>query len=94
MGFGRFASIIAIVFLGVSFLIGLLSTTPNLHNSVTKYYKESNVSFVNIKTTLGFKDTYETYLRENFEEIKEVELIYQEDKLSMYDGKRVVSRIN
>ena len=93
-GFGRFASIIAIVFLGVSFLIGLLSTTPNLHNSVTKYYKESNVSFVNIKTTLGFKDTYETYLRENFEEIKEVELIYQEDKLSMYDGKRVVSRIN
>ena len=93
-GFGRFASIIAIVFLGVSFLIGLLSTTPNLHNSVTKYYKDSNVSFVNIKTTLGFKDTYETYLRENFEEIKEVELIYQEDKLSMYDGKRVVSRIN
>lgn len=52
--FGRFISIIAIVALGIGFLIGLLSTTPDLHYSISNYYKKYNVADVNLKSTVGF----------------------------------------
>lgn len=54
--FGRFAAIFAIVLLGVGFLFGLISTTPNMRVSVDSYYDKSNVYDINIKSTLGFND--------------------------------------
>lgn len=54
--FGRFAAIFAIVLLGVGFLFGLISTTPNMRSSVDTYYDESNVYDINLKSTLGFNE--------------------------------------
>ena len=52
----RFIAIIAIMFLGVSVLIGLLSCTPVLESSVDKYYKDNYTYDINIKSTIGFDD--------------------------------------
>ena len=51
--FGRFAAIIAIVALGVGFLMGLLSSTPDMKASADRYYEESAMSDFNIKSTMG-----------------------------------------
>lgn len=54
--FGRFAAIIAIVALGVGFLMGLLSSTPDMKASADAYYRESAMSDFNIKSTMGLTD--------------------------------------
>lgn len=51
--FGRFAAIIAIVALGVGFLMGLLSSTPDMKASADQYYEKSVMSDFNIKSTMG-----------------------------------------
>lgn len=54
--FGRFAAIIAIVALGVGFLVGILSSTPDMKATADKYYRDFAMSDYNIKSTLGFTD--------------------------------------
>ncbi|MCI7304434.1 MAG: FtsX-like permease family protein [Clostridiales Family XIII bacterium] len=51
--FGRFVAIIAIVALGVGFLVGILSSTPDMKASVDQYYQDSSMSDFNIKSTMG-----------------------------------------
>lgn len=51
--FGRFVAIIAIVALGVGFLTGLLSTTPDMKASVDAWYEETSMYDFNIKSTMG-----------------------------------------
>ncbi|HAE61524.1 MAG TPA: hypothetical protein DCG38_04220 [Eubacteriaceae bacterium] len=53
---GRFFSIMAIVFLGVSFFAGINATEPDMIISADKYYKEQNLSDFKIISPLGFKD--------------------------------------
>ena len=52
--FGRFAAIIAIVALGVGFLVGILSSTPDMKTTADEYYREYAFSDYDIKSTLGF----------------------------------------
>lgn len=54
--FGRFAAIIAIVALGVGFLVGIMSATPAMKFSVDKYYDENNMTDIFIKSATGFSD--------------------------------------
>lgn len=49
----RFLSIFAIVALGVGFLSGLLSTTPDMRLSADTYYDDTNVSDIRVLSTLG-----------------------------------------
>lgn len=51
--FGRFVAIIAIVALGVGFLVGILSSTPDMKASVNQYYTETAMSDFDIKSTMG-----------------------------------------
>ena len=62
--FGRFAAIIAIVALGVGFLMGLLSSTPDMKASADAYYRNSAMSDFNIKSTMGLTDDDLTALKE------------------------------
>lgn len=52
--FGRFAAIIAIVALGVGFLVGILSSTPDMKTTADQYYRDQAMSDYDIKSTLGF----------------------------------------
>lgn len=53
---GRFFSVMAIIFLGVSFFAGINATEPDMVLSADKYYKEQNLSDFRIISPLGFKE--------------------------------------
>lgn len=54
--FGRFAAIIAIVALGVGFLVGILSSTPDMKTAANAYYDASSMSDFDIKSTMGLTE--------------------------------------
>jgi putative ABC transport system permease protein len=49
----RFVAIFAIAALGVGFLAGLLATTPDMKQSMTRYFRETNMMDIFIKSTMG-----------------------------------------
>lgn len=53
---GRFTAIIAIVALGVGFLVGLLSTTPDMKASMDAWYEKQSMYDFNIKSTMGLTE--------------------------------------
>lgn len=53
---GRFTAIIAIVALGVGFLVGLLSTTPDMKASMDAWYDKQSMYDFNIKSTMGLTE--------------------------------------
>lgn len=54
---GRFAAIFAIVALGVGFLVGLLSSTPDMRFSFDKYFDDTSMYDIRILGDLGLTDT-------------------------------------
>ena len=52
-GFGRFVAIMAIIALGVGFLIGIMQATPDMENTMDEYYVQNNAYDLDIKATLG-----------------------------------------
>lgn len=54
--FGRFVAIMAIVAVGVGFLIGVMQATPDMKRSMDQYYRENNAYDIDIKGTLGLTD--------------------------------------
>lgn len=88
----RFLSIVAIVALAVAFLVGLLSTTPDIRLTMNKYYDDTNTADILLKSDLGFK-------AEDINEIKDaidVENIMpfiSLDKILVYDDEKMTSRV-
>lgn len=56
-GFGRFLAIMAIVALGVGFLIGIMQSTPDMKKTMSNYYLDNKAYDVDIKGTLGITAT-------------------------------------
>jgi putative ABC transport system permease protein len=54
LNFSRFAAIFAIVALGVGFLAGLLSSTPDMEASVDRYFDRTAMMDIFIKADMGF----------------------------------------
>jgi len=52
--FSRFIAIFAITALGVGFLAGLLSTTPDMRGTIDKYYDDHDMMDIYMKSTWGF----------------------------------------
>lgn len=52
-GFGRFIAIMAIIALGVGFLIGVMQATPDMKNSMDRYYESVNAYDAYVKGSLG-----------------------------------------
>ena len=52
-GFGRFIAIMAIVALGVGFLIGVLQATPDMKSTMSNYYIRNNAYDADVKATFG-----------------------------------------
>ena len=91
---GRFLAIIAIVALGVGFLVGLLSTTPDLRASVDTYYKEKNMLDILIKSTTGLNENDKSFLEKNIEEIETIMPAYVTDIILDTSSKEtIVTRI-
>lgn len=62
----RFLSIVAIVLLGVGFFAGITATSPDMKDTVDKYFDDENVMDIEIISTLGLTD-------EDIEALKQVE---------------------
>lgn len=86
----RFIAVIAIVALGVGFLVGLLSASGDLYASIDKLYDESQTMDLNIKSTIGFhKDTL-SVLEEKTGAIVVGE--YQSEQKAEVDGQNINTR--
>lgn len=53
----RFLSILLMAFLGVGFFAGIQATSPDMINTVDKYYKDQQVYDIQIMSTVGLKDS-------------------------------------
>ena len=52
-GCGRFIAIMAIIALGVGFLIGIMQATPDMEKSMDDYYRAENAYDVDVKSVVG-----------------------------------------
>ena len=89
----RFIAIIAIMALGVGFLIGLLSATPTLQYSMNQFYKEQNMFDICIKSSLGFNETDITNLKKDIPEIKDISYIHQMDYEFSFENQELTTRV-
>ena len=64
-GFGRFVAIMAIVALGVGFLIGVLQATPDMKSTMSNYYIDNAAYDADVKGTFGMT-------RENVDAIEDL----------------------
>ena len=51
--FKRFLSLLLMAFLGVGFFAGIRATSPDMVNTIDKYYKDQNVYDIQVLSTLG-----------------------------------------
>ena len=49
----RFLALLLMAFLGVGFFAGIRATSPDMVNTIDKYYKEQNMYDIQIISTLG-----------------------------------------
>ncbi|MGN1399625.1 MAG: FtsX-like permease family protein [Erysipelotrichaceae bacterium] len=82
--FNRFFTIVCIVIIGVAFMMGLLSSSLVMKESVEKYYDENNLQDVQIYSSYGF-------CQEDIDEIEKIEGI---DLVYPSKFKDVYSRFN
>lgn len=61
--FKRFLTILLMVLIGVSFMVGLLATKPIMHKSVDLYYDEKNFMDVQLFSSYGFNEEDVDYLK-------------------------------
>ncbi len=86
---GRFVAIFAIVALGVGFLAGLLSTTPNMKESMDQYYDQSNMTDIFIKSTMGLTEE-DLKTISKLDEIEKVMPAYVTDALMEVNNEKVL----
>lgn len=85
-------AIIGIVALGVGFLIGALSTTPILQESVSSFYEKNNTMDVCLKSPYGFNNDDVERVKEK-SSVKEAYGSYSSDMIVTFNEEKVVSRL-
>ena len=89
---GRFLAIFAIVLLGVGFLAGLLSATPDMRASFDDFFDASDMYDVEVLGTLGFTDGDAAALRK-LDGVEAVQSGYIADALLQNGGREYAARM-
>jgi len=89
---GRFIAIFMIVLLGVGFLAGLLSATPDMRASFDDFFDQSDMYDVEILGTLGFTDADAAALHK-VDGVEAVQTGYIADALLNDSGKEYAARM-
>ena len=89
----RLIAICLIVFLGVGFLVGLMSSPKDLKASINSYYSNSNLLDVYIQSTIGFDEDDVSFLEENIDGIDKIQSYNQLDKYVYLDNTKVQGRV-
>ena len=91
-GFGRFIAIMAIVALGVGFLIGVMQATPDMKNSMDTYYRNAAIYDVDVKGTVGLT-LEDIEALEALDEVEDAMPLISTDALVEIGGIEAVGRI-
>ena len=54
--FGRYLSLVLIIFIGVGFYTGIIESIPNIKRVQTEFYNDKNAMDIKVISTLGFTD--------------------------------------
>ena len=90
--FGRFIAIMAIIALGVGFLIGIMQATPDMKKSMHNYYESTNAYDVDVKGTFGLTDGDIESLQ-NSEVVEQAVPIISTDAVVTVNDQETVGRI-
>jgi len=97
----RFISILLIVLLGVGFFAGIKATSPDMEDTMNKYYQDTNFMDFDLKSTWGVSDNDISKLKDlgyNVEAAYELDSIVELDtekavKILSYNEEGLVSGI-
>ncbi len=88
----RFISILLMAFLGVGFFAGLRASSPDMVDTIDKYYDDQNVYDIQVISTLGLTD-------EDIEELSKIENVekiygsYEVDGKIQTDNSEIVAKV-
>ena len=80
----RFISILLIVLLGVGFFGGIKATSPDMEDTLDKYYSDTNFMDFNIKSTWGIDEEFLSYYKDY-----NIEVGYSVDAIVELDTEKV-----
>lgn len=89
----RLIAIFVIVVLGLGFLVGLKSTSPDLQATMSNYFNDTNFMDVYIQSTLGFSKDDVDELNGELTGVSSIEGYYQTDEFAYIDGKKNETRL-
>ncbi len=88
----RFISIALMAFLGVGFFAGIRATSPDMVDTIDKYYDEQNVYDIQVISTLGLTDEDVKELSK-ISNIQEVLGSYEKDGKIELENSEIVTKI-
>ena len=92
--FTRLLAIFLIVTLGVGFLVGLMSVTPDLQKTANEYYIQNNLTDVWISSTIGFSESDHQKIKEVVPGIRKIEIYDQMDQnVYLNNDKKLQGRV-
>lgn len=90
--FKRFLSILLMAFLGVGFFAGIQATSPDMVDTIDKYYKQQNVYDIQILSTLGLTENDVNEVSK-IEGIEKVVGTYETDAKLEIEEKETVAKV-
>ncbi len=91
--FKRFVSILVIVLLGVGFFAGIKATSPDMQETLNKYYEDNNVFDVEVISTLGLTNSDIEEIRK-IDGVEEVEGAYSTDAIVSIGENEYVAKLH
>lgn len=88
----RFISITLMAFLGVGFFAGIRATSPDMVDTIDKYYDTQNVYDVQVVSTLGLTDNDIEELKKR-ENVEEVIGTFEKDGKIEIDDNEIITKI-
>lgn len=88
----RFISIALMAFLGVGFFAGIRATSPDMVDTIDKYYKAQNVYDIQIMSTLGLTDE-DIEALSNVENVDTVVGSYEQDGKIKIENSEIIAKV-
>ena len=88
----RFISILVMAFLGVGFFAGLRAASPDMLDTIDKFYRDSQVFDIKILSTLGLKESDIDALK-NIDGVENVAGSYEVDGKIKLDKKEIITKL-
>ena len=90
----RLLTITAITALGMGFLVGLLSTSPDLEASMDSYYDETNFNDLVVRSTIGFSSDTDEYILSNISDVSLARLAHESDQFIEMNNRRAYAHLS